>query len=267
MRKLAVYASLASLTAVLVACPQSVTPPAGGGGISSISGTVSGWTSGAGIIELLASPYNDKSATNPALSRGVINADGTFSVALPSAAVVTPYLSAIAGSFSSGSSCSGGFTSSAAGALGLVTDLLDVRQNGVYTTSIEPYTSTDQSAGNTVTVVSTSKLWVYVNTPTTLSGQINCTTTSSGITFSVRLNANAPLNQGWNVLGQSLTTTGTVNSGTATTTGTITVASDGSIPWKTFNLAAASLSLSAGHVDKGSALQIAAADFARAANR
>ena len=140
-----------------------------------------------------------------------------------------------------------------------------MRQNGVYTTSIEPYTSTDQSSATTITVVSTSKVWIYVNAATTLSGQINCTSTSSGVTFTEHLNANASLTAGWNILNEAVTASGAVNSGQATLNGNFTATTDGSIPWKTLNLSAASLHTAS--VGKSNFVQSAAAAFARIANR
>ncbi|ULH17676.1 hypothetical protein MF271_19890 (plasmid) [Deinococcus sp. KNUC1210] len=43
-------------------------------------------------MELLANEGTSRSATNPALSTGTLSAKGTFTVALPSAAAVSPYL-------------------------------------------------------------------------------------------------------------------------------------------------------------------------------
>ena len=272
MKKIGLYGSLLSLTAILVACPANsgTTPPPSGGNNTntaptSISGTVQGWNSGAGVVELLPSSYADKSATNPALSSGTINADGSFSVALPSAAAVTPYLSTFTNTFSPGSSCTGGFTSSTAGAQGLGISLLNVRQNGKYVTSLSPTVTTSQTSGNTLTLTATSKVWLYVNAATTLSGQISCTSTSGSTTSTAKLSVNAALNQGWNVLVETLTTTGVAGSGQSSTTGSVAVTNDASIAWQKLDLSAASL-----HSDSfagNTVLDRAAAAFERASNR
>ncbi|GGQ99297.1 hypothetical protein [Deinococcus ruber] len=250
MKKLSLYVGLASLTAVLVACPQNstTTPPTNPVPTTptSISGTVQSWNGGTGAVELLASPYADKSASNPALSTGTINADGTFSVALPSAATVTPYISDIGSQaasllfFASGS-CSGNLPSSDGSARGTVLNLLDIRQNGNYSTSIAAIDLKDNSVNGNLALDGTAKVWVYVDRPTTLNGGITCITKGTNFNVTEHLNANAVLSQGWNVLSQTLNVFAAANSSEVTVENHVTATSDGSFAWNTVDLTAASL--------------------------
>ncbi|ULH15841.1 hypothetical protein MF271_04180 [Deinococcus sp. KNUC1210] len=250
MKKLSLYVGLASLTAVLVACPQNstTTPPTNPvlTAPTSISGTVQGWNGGTGAVELLASPYADKSASNPALSTGTISADGTFSVALPSAAGVTPYISDIVSQASSllffaPTSCNGNLPSSDGSARGTVVNLLDIRQNGSYSTSIAAIDLKDNSANNNLALDGTAKIWIYADRATTLNGTITCTTKGTNFNVTEYLNTNAVLSQGWNILSQTLNVSASANSSEVTVENHITATSDGSFSWNTVDLTAASL--------------------------
>ena len=262
MKKVTLYGSLLSLTAVLVACPQPVTPAPSP---TAISGTVQSWNKGAGSVELLAYPAKDKGASNPALATGDIKADGTFSVPVPSAAAVTPYLSPLVTSVSTDSSCTGSFSSSTPGTQSFGVDELDIRQSGAYTTSIVSVNAADQSTSTTATIVITGKLWIYVDKTTTLSGQTNCASSADGLTLSGQLSANAQLNQGWNILAETFTLSGVKASGFATLTGNITATNDASFPWLDVKVSATSLHTAS--VGKSNFIRSATAAFARLANR
>lgn len=84
----------AALTLSLTAC-MSVTPPEPdpAGLTNRVSGVLQDWgTRGTATIETQYRPSGGDQSQFVTLSKGTVNADGSFSLDLPSASVVAPYL-------------------------------------------------------------------------------------------------------------------------------------------------------------------------------
>ena len=226
MKRYATCALCLPLTAALLAAcggGGATTGPAPTGSaastITTVNGTVDKWTGGASTVELLALSTN-KSSVNPALASATLNANGTFTLTLPSLATITPYLSAAGSPGSSVSSggpgCTGTVTNSDPTVQGYGFSTLSVGSSVVWTYSL---VSTPATATTPDTVKVSERLWLYLAKPTTLSGSTICTETLNGIPITTTTSVNAPLTQGWNALA----VTGTLVISTGNTSGTGTV--------------------------------------------
>ncbi|ULH15520.1 hypothetical protein MF271_16660 [Deinococcus sp. KNUC1210] len=241
MNKPLLYAALALTSALLAACGDtSVTTPPAQPVVAptAVSGTLSSWTGGAGTMELLADDTASKSASNPVLSTGALAADGSFSVALPAAAAVQPYLVPAKSVFvnSSAATCSGTFSSSDAGAQAFASYRLDVRVNGTYVTSAEPVSFSDQSSGTNLQGTTVYRFWVYADRATTLGGQQDCTNSQPGLNVTSHATMNAALSAGWNLMRETSVISGVKGSGQGTLSVALTSSSDASGPWETASL-------------------------------
>jgi hypothetical protein len=229
MKKMFLFVPMASL--ILAACGGTSAPAAD---VSTINGTAQNYTLGAGTVKLLANGGGTESLSNPALSSAPIRAAGVFSLSLPSAASVAPYLSTTAPGTTTQPGCTGSVNESDPAA----------RTYGVSTLSVGNTVLTSTQVTSTASGASASgKLWVYFDRPSTLNGTLSCTDATSGVTTTSRTTFNTAFRQGWNVVTLSGTSTSTPTS--STTTVTATLASDGPSVWTATTLSGMALSTQA----------------------
>jgi len=230
------FIPLLLVSAALAACgtpsstidplPTGVTPTA-------ISGTLNGWTGGAATVALLADDTRAQGAGNPALSTGTLNADGSFTLALPGAEQVKPFLIPTANLFvASNPNCLGQFTSSNAAAQGFVAYRLDVQKNGASVMSAEPFSFTDQSDAQNVNGTVVNRFWVYSDQATMLGGQQTCSASANGVITGLQAKMNANLHAGWNLMREVSTLNVVRGSSTASITVTLESSDDASGPWE-----------------------------------
>ncbi len=248
MKRYATYALCLPLTAALLAAcgggggntttgPAPVLPVAAP--ITTVNGTVSGWTGGASTVELLSQP-TAKSATNPALASATLNANGTFALTLPSLATITPYLSTAAtgsdSTVSGSTACNGTRTNSDPSALGYSFGSLSAGNNPVISGTSSISTSVDT---NTTTATFNGRQWVYSTKPTTFSGSVVCTDAPSGFTFTTSYNV--ALTQGWNVLAVAGTSIFSADGKSTITTFSYAATTDAPSTWYLVPVGAQSL--------------------------
>ncbi|ULH15843.1 hypothetical protein MF271_04190 [Deinococcus sp. KNUC1210] len=229
MKNITLYGGLLTMTVVLMACtqplpiPEPTLKPSAG---PAIWGQISDWKGATGKVELLASGTEQASVTNPVLSTGEVSADGTFALSLPSLEAITPHLapadSLLSNNIDSLSSnnilsCKGSVNSSDISARGFAIRNLTASQ---YTKVVKA----TPRGYNSITESSYTKIWVYMSSPTTLSGIINCTYIVQGdMIFSALVDLNINLKQGWNIIEES-----------DGADSKITTTVDGSVPWYIF---------------------------------
>lgn len=212
------------LTALLLAACHGGTATPTVSTLASVNGTVQGAPSGASTVKLLAIDTLPDSAMNPALASAPISASGTFTLSLPSAAAVTPLLSATSGSdagVTNNGTCSGSISNSDPTSQAYSFSYLSV--NGI------PFSAATVT-GNSTSATATTKGWIYVNKPTTLSGKVSCASTSGSVTDNTSFSVNMPLLQGWNVINVSVTVVDSSNGSFNTTINAVT-GSDGPTTW------------------------------------
>ena len=211
--------------------PAPMPAPAG---LSTINGSVQNYPGGAATIKLLASgDYTlAESPSNPALGSAPVSAAGAFSLALPPLAVVAPYLSVTGTGPAPSSNCSSSISISDPTSKGYQFSDLHVG-NVVY------YNGSFTSTSSSVTLNDAS--WVYLDRPTTISGSYRCTDTSTpGETNVFTQNYSTALKQGWNILDQSSTFSGSADGKTFTSVTTYTTGSDRATLWTALPSAAPS---------------------------
>jgi len=209
--------ALASCGGGTTVAPQTHTQP------SSVNGTVSAYASGTGVIELLADDTQAKSANNPALVSATLNSNGTFTLPLPSAAAVAPYLSNGSSAVTpSIAGCTGSLTNSTPGAQAYSFSTLSA--NGLPLESV-------QGSQSSTSLVIHGKLWIYETKANTLGGSLTCTQTSNNQTETITFTASAALQAGWNVL--ALDASGAVSGSTVTLNIALTGLDDAPSVWYT----------------------------------
>ena len=185
MKRYATYVLCLPLTAALLAAcgggGTATVNPAPAAPITTVNGTVQGWTGGASTVELLALS-TAKSATNPALASATLNANGTFALTLPSLATITPYLSAAGtpgdGVTSGGTGCSGALTISDPTVQGYGFSTLSAGNTTFWTYN---FATTPATATTSATATFSERLWLYLAKPTTLGGSTICTQIGIGM--------------------------------------------------------------------------------------
>jgi len=203
--------------AAVTPTPATHTQPA------SVNGTVSAYGSGTGVIELLADDTQAKSASNPALVSATLNANGSFTLPLPSPAAVTPYLgNGVAAVTPSVAGCTGSLTNSTPGTQAYSFSTLSA--NGVAVESV-------QASQSSSSLVIHGKLWIYETKANTLGGSFSCTVNSNNRAETVTVTANTALQAGWNVL--ALDVNGAVSGSTTTVTIALTGLDDAPSVWYT----------------------------------
>jgi hypothetical protein len=191
---------------------------------TAIQGTLTGYSGGASTIEVLAIDTAPKSASNPALASASLSASGSFTLPLPTAAAITPYLSA------PGTAADGLNTET--GCDGAITDSAPEAQSysfGTLTANGQSYSSVSSSS-NTATRTFTldGTLWIYTSKATTLGGSLSCPPeTQNGVTATARISANATLTPGWNVLKLHADSVVGADGTSVTTTVSFSTATDG----------------------------------------
>ncbi|PNY79431.1 hypothetical protein [Deinococcus koreensis] len=178
-----------TLSLGLVACGTSSLPtpqPDPAGLTDQVSGRVVGWTAGTATVEAQARPEGSTQATDITLSSGTVGADGTFSLTLPGAAAVAPYLTPTQQTPRAG--CTGVFTQSVREArlFGIGSFALRRADRSYigFLTQDGPNNSTPLKAGNYFIVR------YYADQAFTVTGTLDC----PGSRISLNLN----LKQGWN---------------------------------------------------------------------
>ncbi|MEF2279237.1 hypothetical protein V3W47_13090 [Deinococcus sp. YIM 134068] len=190
------------LSGFLTACTETPTPTP-----TSINGTVSGWSAGAGTVSA------QEGTTT--LSSAALNANGTFQLALPAASAITPYLFSVENFTYNDSGCSGSLTVSDQNAKVYPVGSLTATAGGSSRTILaRTYTQTSTNTQTTITF--DGRVWVYADRDVNLSGSVNCTDTVEGVTVTSTLSQNARLHTGWNILKSSavVTANGATSSGT-----------------------------------------------------
>ncbi|THF88388.1 hypothetical protein E7T09_04060 [Deinococcus sp. KSM4-11] len=183
----------------LVACGTSTTglpSPDPAGLTNKVSGTISDWTYGAGTIEAQARPTPSDASTYVKLSSATVNADGTFSLTLPTVDAVTPYLNTFQQTPRTG--CTGVFTQSVKTArqFSINTYALKKSDGSVIGYLVE----NNPDAGTTRKVGDYYITHFYADQAFTATGTLDCP--DSKITLSLNLK------QGWNT---AVTTTNAVS--------------------------------------------------------
>jgi hypothetical protein len=185
--------------ALVTACGGGVSTPDQGANTTkpaSVNGTIQIYTRGAATIDLLRNEVASKSASNPALASATLNANGTFTLGLPSLAAVTPELS-VPGSANTAlftdPTCSGALSNSVPEAQAYSFSTLNasgiIYDNGS--------SSVDTNAGR---ITEDGSVWIYTTKATTISGSLSCPAVNNGLTSVTTINANAPLAVGWNLV-------------------------------------------------------------------
>ncbi|MGY2894026.1 hypothetical protein [Deinococcus sp. UYEF24] len=232
MKKMFLFLPMAAL--LLAACNNSSAPTAS---VSTINGTTQRYTGGAATLKLLAKgATGSESADNPALSSAPISAAGAFTLALPSAASVSPYLSTIGNPATSPAGCTGSLNVSDSTANTYGVNTLLAGNTVLYSDTL---TSSSGTSATDASASASYKIWIYADKPTTISGTVNCTDTSSGVTTTTATTYNAAFRQGWNIL--SLLATATSTSTTFRTTMNASLSSDGPSVWTTAALSTQAL--------------------------
>lgn len=215
------------LTAALISACGGAGVPSSFKQPTTITGTVQNYNGGATTIEALAVGTSGKSASNPAIASAALSANGSFTLPLPSAATITPYLSApgsAGDAVYTESGCSGQLTNSAPDAQAYAISALNA--GGVTYTNVT--TSTNQTA-RTITVDGGE--WIYTTKATTLGGSISCTGSTNGITEVLRVSFNAPLKVGWNFLKLHADGVASSDNSTLTINLSFTTADDQATSW------------------------------------
>ncbi|WP_407572083.1 hypothetical protein [Deinococcus altitudinis] len=193
--------------------------------LTAINGAVQNYSGGASTLKLLASgDYTlAESSSNPALASAPLSAAGAFSLALPSLAVVTPYLYETGSGPMSSSNCSSSI---------VVSDPTSqaYRFADLHVGNVVYYNGDITSTSTTVSFSNAS--WIYLTKPTTISGSYRCTDTSTpGKTTVATQNYNASLKQGWNILDLNGTLSGSSDGKTYTSVTNTTTGSDRATLW------------------------------------
>lgn len=237
MRHLPLTVAVLLSSAMLAACGgnPSTGNPAVYTAPTSIQGTVKSWTAGVGTVTAVEGTTT--------LSTAPLAAGGSFSLALPSVAAITPYLKATSSTdFSSVAGCTGALTVSDSAAQSYFLSTLKASA-GSTTRTVTAATVTTTTAGTTTTVTLDGRNWIYTDRAFRLGGSASCnSTTASGAPFTVNVTANVQLSAGWNIVQIKLTGTSTSSTLTLTQSNVAddpTVWEDSSAP-----VAAASLSSS-----------------------
>jgi len=124
------------------------------------------------------------------LSTGPVSGNGSFTLALPSAAAIAPYLTASDASFAAvGNGCIGQVTDSAPGALAF--GFTTLVSNGVaFDTTVVKVDASNTSA------TASGFLWFYSDRARTVSGSVTCRDASS----SIAERYDASIQPGWNLM-------------------------------------------------------------------
>lgn len=160
---------------------------------TTINGTIAGYTGGTASIDL-------RNTTNATIATGSVSATGTFTLTLPSALAITPYLASTKetdfvpiGQYT----CTGNFLISnpASKMFGL----------GSLYIGANPYTTvqTDYSSANQTTETASRFLWLYTDQATTVGGTQACTKTdieAGEYSSTINVTFTMPLQVGWNLV-------------------------------------------------------------------
>ena len=202
---------LALFGLALAACSNggTTTPVGTPSTTASITGTVANF-SGAANTPIALQLYLNGSGSPATIARGLVQANGSFTVDLPGENAFKDYLYPIGSVSYPG--CTGSLTSSDAGA-----KFVDVRYLNVQPAGSAAYNVFAFTAG---TGGGSLREWVYADRATTLAGTLNCTSVA-GVAVNSAVNVNLALKQGWNSVVE------TVASGSAT----IAVSDSGPTAW------------------------------------
>lgn len=202
----ALLAVMALLSACGSSAPDSGSPPSPSpanpgtttGSVTSVTGTVQGWSGGIVPVSLYTDPLHPSTGT--LLADGTLQASGAFSLTLPSADTVSPSLQPLTAQKLSNApgECSGNAAVSDGTARSFLFGGLNLNHSNTLVNLISNGTSSsDQS-------VFTLNLWVYADRAVTVSGSQTCT--YDGQTFPAQFSG-VSLQSGWNVLTRQLTFT------------------------------------------------------------
>ncbi|WP_295822925.1 hypothetical protein [uncultured Deinococcus sp.] len=193
----------------LVACGNSapgLPTPDPAGLTNTVSGTISGWTAGTGTIEAQARPTPSDASTYVTLSSAPVAASGQFSLTLPTAQAVAPYLNTFQQTPRSG--CTGVFTQS----------VTTARQFGISTYGLKKADGSvvgylfqnNPDMGSTLKVGDDYIVRIYADQDFTATGTLACPNNS----ITLKLN----LKKGWNA---AVNTVDAVDSAGKSISGTI----------------------------------------------
>lgn len=178
-----------ALSLSLVACgtPSPTIPQPDPAGLTDqVSGTIQGWKDGTATVEAQARPDPSTQASFVTLSSGTVNPDGTFTLTLPGAAAVEPYLNTTQQTPRTG--CTGVFTQSVktARSFGIGSFALRRADRSYigFLTQDSPTNSTPLEAGNYFIAR------YYADQAFTVTGTLDC----PGSKITLNLN----LKKGWN---------------------------------------------------------------------
>jgi len=190
LRSFSGSALAATLALTLTACVNNVPArPDPAGLTGQVSGTIEDWGNrGAATIEAQYQPPSTDASKFVTLSKGTVNADGSFSLELPSASAVAPYLVAFQQSPREG--CTGAFTQSAPTAKHFgVNDYALRRADGSY---IGFLVQDNPGQGATLKAGDYFIERLYADQAHTVTGTLACP--------SYKITLNLDLKQGWNAV-------------------------------------------------------------------
>ncbi len=217
MKKLILMLPLTA--ALFTACGGALLPQP-----SAVKGTIAGYSGGAATITLKG---------DSTLATGSVSASGDFTLTLPSASAIAPYLEPVnldelfTGT-TTNATCTGTFTNSNANAkIGLFQSLY------IGTTEYRALLITDDQANNSAT--GTGYEWVYSDQATTIGGTRTCTRTDDkGNKVVTTVTYTEPLKVGWNLVRQDATSKadGATSPVTITSQVTLKTVADQTTTWR-----------------------------------
>lgn len=212
LRRFSGSALAVALTLGLTACVTQTLPPEpdASGLTTRVTGTIEGWgTRGTATIETQYQPSGEGADKFVTLSKGTVNADGSFAIELPSASAVAPYLVRFQQSPREG--CTGFFNQSVPEARHFaVNDYALRRTDGSYIgflTQDNPGRSNPLKAGDYFIER------LYADQAHTVTGTLSCPT------YKITLNLN--LKQGWNAVVNTVNAVNAEGKITANTIATV----------------------------------------------
>jgi len=209
------------LTFALITACNGANTPANATQPTTVSGTIAGYSGGAASIDLKA---------NSTIATGSVNTSGAFTVTLPAASTLTPYLSTLSENdlyTATNQTCTGSLTNSNSAARVFGFDTLHIGSTD-YTTIQVAYSDT------TLTATISGYLWLYTDRAATLSGTKTCTgTDGNGYASTTQVTYTVPLKVGWNLIKEDASATAAATGKSISGQVTYTTVNDQATVWTT----------------------------------
>jgi len=207
------------LTLALITACNGANTPANATQPTTVSGTIAGYTGGAASIDLKA---------NSTIATGSVNTSGAFTVTLPAASTLTPYLSTINENdlyTATNQTCTGSLTNSNPAAKVFGFDSLSIGSTEYNTVQVV-------SNESTFTTTINGYLWLYIDQAATFSGTKTCTgTVANGYTATTKVTYMVPLKVGWNLIKEDASATASIANKTISGQVTYTTVNDQATVW------------------------------------